>query len=430
MGTVVRALSAGLARSNQIEQRFFFLDTISEQDKSMLYDLGILASNSDSTEVLDEWVSWSDITLVHWWNHPLLANLLMNHSMPASRIAFWCHISGGPAPNTLTEWILEFPDRFIFTTPLSKLEPAVQRLRARNRRRMTTIWSTAGSERLQGYVDTPKLPEHVCYVGSLDFTKMHRGFLHAVESLVSDGFRFSVIGPPTLDFSRQLERMPMDRQPRVLGFVSDEEKFREVASASIFFYPLARHHYATCDQALQEAMALGAIPLVLNNPMESYMVRNGQTGIVARSVISLTQEAKILANQASRLKSLSHATQTYANSEYSMAKLLRAWTKVFFEMLESPKTKRSSMAEQQGSSLAPHEVFVRSLGDNGAVFLWDTQANSEEESVAAAAQISVLASRDNWSSATKSSPSHFHHFFPEDPWLIRWSNLTRPQTSW
>jgi hypothetical protein len=57
-----------------------------------------------------------------------------------------------------------------------------------------------------------------------------------------------------------------------------------LASADIFFYPLQRDHYGTAENALVEAMSLGLAPLVLDNPAEKAIVRDGQTGFVASSI--------------------------------------------------------------------------------------------------------------------------------------------------
>ena len=52
----------------------------------------------------------------------------------------------------------------------------------------------------------------------------------------------------------------------------------------IFFYPLQPDHYGTAENALVEAMSLGLMPVVLDNPAEMAIVRDGETGFVARSI--------------------------------------------------------------------------------------------------------------------------------------------------
>jgi hypothetical protein len=58
---------------------------------------------------------------------------------------------------------------------------------------------------------------------------------------------------------------------------------RALSSADIFFYPLQADHYGTSENALIEPMSLGLAPVVLDNPVEKAIVRDGVTGRVVRS---------------------------------------------------------------------------------------------------------------------------------------------------
>jgi hypothetical protein len=67
-----------------------------------------------------------------------------------------------------------------------------------------------------------------------------------------------------------------------MGQASDSSA--ALANADIFFYPLQRDHYGTAENALVEAMSLGLTPVVLNNPPEMAIVRDSETGFVAKSI--------------------------------------------------------------------------------------------------------------------------------------------------
>ena len=53
-------------------------------------------------------------------------------------------------------------------------------------------------------------------------------------------------------------------------------------------------HYGTAENALVEAMSLGLTPVVLNNPSEMAIVRDGETGFVARSIEECTSLLQML----------------------------------------------------------------------------------------------------------------------------------------
>jgi hypothetical protein len=57
-----------------------------------------------------------------------------------------------------------------------------------------------------------------------------------------------------------------------------------LSNAEIFFYPLQPGHYGTAENALVEAMSLGLVPVVLNNPAETAIVEDGLTGLVGETI--------------------------------------------------------------------------------------------------------------------------------------------------
>src|SRR5262249_43835347 len=71
---------------------------------------------------------------------------------------------------------------------------------------------------------------------------------------------------------------------RIQFFGQTADPVAALAGADIFFYPLQADHFGTAENALVEAMSLGLVPVVMNNPAEMAIVQDGGTGFVARSV--------------------------------------------------------------------------------------------------------------------------------------------------
>ena len=57
-----------------------------------------------------------------------------------------------------------------------------------------------------------------------------------------------------------------------------------LAEADIFLYPLRRNHYGSAENALVEAMSMGLVPVVLDNPAETKIVAHGKSGFVAHTI--------------------------------------------------------------------------------------------------------------------------------------------------
>jgi glycosyltransferase involved in cell wall biosynthesis len=432
VGTVVRGYLSHVQADGPDTHSVVALDTLNPESRAFLSTIGCAWTDEafDQPDLIDAQVAAADVVLVHWWNHPQLQMLLMGHSLPACRLLLWAHISGVPSPNNFTDFITSYPDRLVFTTPLSFHAPEIRALPAAQRDRITSIWSTAGVAPLKRRLQERRQagltghPREVGYTGNLDYTKLNSQFLHACSRLATDGAHFTVIGPLTQAFRRDFEASGLRSVMEVTGFVDEDTKFSRMANFRVFGYPLARHHYGTCDQTIQEAQALGVPPVVLNNPMESYMVRHGHTGLVACTLGEYYQYVQLLLTDDALHDQLSSNAAHFAQAEYAIEKMVAQWQNVFADAITNPKSVKTSLAALTSCSLTPADVFVASLGNHSGIFEAHRAASTDEEKNRVAAQISCLQALDNWSSPTKSTATHYLQFFPEDQWLSKWSALT------
>lgn len=131
----------------------------------------------------------------------------------------------------------------------------------------------------------------IAYLGTVDFVKMHPGFFDAIDRLDGD-IRVSVWG--NVNPSVLLRARAMRHPERIVFCGHTDEPEVALARADIFFYPLRPDHYGTAENALVEAMSLGLVPVVLNNPVEMAIVWHNETGLVARSIEECTALLKRL----------------------------------------------------------------------------------------------------------------------------------------
>jgi glycosyltransferase involved in cell wall biosynthesis len=429
VGTVLRSYLSYVLANSLGEHMLFSLESINEESKIHLKNIGckFVENAFSKNEELKDAISASDVVLVHWWNHPLLQHFLMNVSIPDSRLVFWSHISGSTAPNNFSQYALGYPDRFIFTTPLSYFVNEIKIAGIPLQQRLGCIWSTAGVERLTVYHTETKISDlkEISYVGNLDYTKVHKDFLKLCSDLIKRGKHVNVIGPTTKDFLGDLEELPTSTRPNVYGYVDEVTKFELLSKSRIFGYPLARHNYATCDQALQEAMFFGVVPVVLNNPMESYMVKHGTTGLVARSPREYLEFVEELAENNTEYERLRDNSRRFANEAYSIQRMARSWDSEFHQMLSRAKKKRKCLREVKGREIKASEVFIESLASSSSLFQYHFDAATIEDRSIAESQIRCLSALPQWSSTTKSTPSHYAGLFKDDAHLSEWARLTR-----
>jgi len=281
VGKAHAALSRVLPKE-AVDQTFFLLEAPRDRRYADIIEAGgarviVGQGLADLAELARE----ADIVQFEFWNHPRVFECLACAEFPAIRSVFWSHISGLSRP-LIPPGLMEEAGRFAFTTEASLSIPSVAVLRAREYKKFAVInsgfgFASAAPRSARGG------KAGIAYLGTVDFMKMHPGFFDAIDA-IGDDIRVSVWGAldPAGPVAARAQTMRHPERVRFMGETPDPAA--ALAGADIFFYPLQPDHYGTAENALVEAMSLGLTPLVLNNPPEMAIVRDGDTGFVAGSI--------------------------------------------------------------------------------------------------------------------------------------------------
>jgi len=217
-----------------------------------------------------------DVVQFEFWNHPRLFECLARTDFAAIRSVFWAHVSGLFTPVVPPGLVAE-AGRFVFSTEASLTIPWLAEI---PHDRIAVIRS--------GFGFPPRLPERAvdglpeaAYLGTVDFVKMNPGFFEVVDALDMDAL-VRVWGECSTPVVARALAMNNPQRIRFCGQTATPAA--ALANAEIFFYPLQPGHYGTAENALVEAMSLGLVPVVLNNPAEAAIVQDGQTGLVGETI--------------------------------------------------------------------------------------------------------------------------------------------------
>ncbi len=384
----------------------------------------LLDNRAEKKRELLDIIADSDVVLIHWWNHPLLYNFLVREQLPASRVIMWSHNSGFHPPGVYTDKVLAYPELFVFTTPLSHKTKEVQNLSEKRKKSLRVIWSTGGVEHVISVKPKPHAGFNVGYIGTVDYCKMHPDFLNICNQVDIPDVKFIVCGgPKEKELKQEVEHLGIGGKFNITGPVENIKEY--LSLFDVFGYPLNSSHYGTCDQTLQESMAAGVVPVVLANPMESYMVKDGITGIVAKDKDEYIRALKDLYHNRELRNSLSKNTKEYALHTFSLEKMVNEWDKIFEEVLDFPKTSKKWNTSKKSSDISPTDVFLESLGNYGEDFVLYCHAESDEEKRKAIEKIKKLAESANWQAITKGTVHHYYSFFDNDRYLSEWSKIMR-----
>jgi len=333
---------------------------------------------SEKKGEVHDMIADSDIVLIHCWNHPLLYDFLVREQLPPCRLIMWGHNSGFNPPAIYTDKILSYPDLFVFTTPLSHKIKEVRNLSEERKKSLRVVWSTGGVEHVKSVKPMPHTGFNVGYIGTVDYCKMHPDFLNICSQINIPDVKFIVCGGPTQkELKQEVERLGIGGKFNITGSVKNIKEY--LSLFDVFGYPLNPDHYGTCDQTLQESMAAGVVPVVLANHMESYMVKDEVTGIVAKDKDEYIKAIYNLYHNSDLRNDLSRNAKEYAINTFSLEKLAHEWEKIFDEVLGFPKTIKKWGNSKSDSEISHTDVFLESLGDYGEDFVFYYNAQSDEE---------------------------------------------------
>ena len=343
-------------------------------------------------EIINEYIKENDILIIHFWNHPLLYEFLVNNPFPPCRMCIWSHVSGLYPPYTLTDKLIEISDIFVLSSPISY--PKIDK---RHHNKTNVIWTTGGVEQYTGIKISSSEKFTIGYIGTLDFSKLHPHFVDICEKIINriPNVNFVVCGNGSdrAIIESDISNRGLSDYFDFKGFVTNISEI--IPTLDMFGYPLNHTHFGTCEQVFGETMAFGVIPIVMDNPSEMYIV--GEFGIVANSIDDYVDKVvSYYHNPVDNSSYLKHR----AEELYSIDKMINSWNDIFINQINTERTiKKWNIADNTGIS-----VFSESIGYSKEEFLQIPNENLRE----------LFGSNLQWKSPSKGSVYQYNSAFPND----------------
>lgn len=405
VGRVLTSYLSAVADSD-VEFSLYCLDYLNDGAAAAMARAGIKCRDRLGFEYkrLAAVVAEADITVVHWWNHPLIYAWIFNGIWPPGRLLFWAHVSGQVAPQIFTEALVRFPDVFALTTPHALSSPAIKALTEEERQAHIRLLFNCGG---LDYVGPPRRLPHdtfrIGYVGTVDYQKMHPDFLEM--SLAADLGRavFTVIGGPQQEMIRQrAEALGAAERFEFLGPV--ENVAEHLAAMDIFGYPLNPDHYGTMELALLEAQAMGVPPVALAGGAVEFLVGHEISGLLAKDTADYSRCLERLRwDEPSRLR-LAGAAPAFIREKFSQEKTVEQFNSLYDELMRRPRRGRAMPPPSGSGSWDAAGIFLHSQGEKAAAYLQADDSALRGLSLAAFSE-------------TRGSVFQYHRFFPENAWL-------------
>lgn len=349
----------------------------------------------------------ADVVLFHFWNHPLCAAVLARPDWPPSRLAVWCHISGLGAA-VLPRGLGGLVDRLVFTAAASLQAPVAE---GAPRGRLAVVSSGV----VEGLPPPPVRRAEagalrVGYVGTLGPEKLHPDFVRAAAGVRLPGFHVTMLGDDAGAGPLAAQAASAGR-PDLLRFVGHQEDvFAWLSGFDALLYLLNPAHFGTAEIALLEAMAMGVAPVVMDNPTERAIVRDGETGVIVADADAAARAVERLAADPAWRARLSASAAAETRAACGPERLRREMSAVLAELMSRPKRARGDATEVLGA--APADWFRAFRGD----------AARFRDDGAVAPDVGGPEAVSAWSGASKGGVAQFARCFPGDPRLARWAD--------
>ncbi len=423
VGRVLLGYLANVKNDPNFVHKVVCLDYANEKALTVAKEINltIIDKMSNKREELLSLISSTDIVFIHMWNHPLLYDFLVREELPANRLIMWCHNNGFHAPFVFTEKALIYPDIFVFTTPASYETKEVQNLNYDEKQSLRAIISTGGVEHINIRKKNHK-GFNIGYIGTVDYAKIHPDFLKICDKIEIPDVKFILCGgPKEEELKKEANYLGIESKFDFKGHVSDIQKY--LSLFDVFGYPLAEYHYGTGEQVLQESMAAGVVPVVLSNHIERYIVKDRETGIVAKNTDDYVKAIEELYHNHDLREELSKNAKNYAMKEFSINKMAREWGQIYNEVLSFPKSTKKWKINLESSDITPKDIVLEALGSHGENFLLYCNAKTDDEKRKSSEAIRLMGKTANWQAKTRSTIHHYNYFFPDDPYISEWSKL-------
>lgn len=348
-------------------------------------------------------IASSDIIQLEWWNHPTTISFLCKNQLPDMRLLVWCHISGLHT-SIIPDKLITSSHRFIFTSPCSYKADAVMALMPEYADRFGSVHSCGGFDGFPEPYTKADRGVSAGYIGSLNFAKLHPLYVDFLKAVPDPEFKVRMVGD-TINkdiLEQQSNEVGRNGMLDFCGYTQDVVS--ELSKLNTLVYLLNPTHYGTTENALLEAMAMGIVPIVLDNPAENNIVEHMKNGMIVRNPTEFAEAIQWLSNNPDERQNMGKRAASSVRDRFHISRMVDGFDSLYKRIIKLDK-RCITFKEIFGND--PADWFL-CCQEYPAVFTEGMQIKD---------QLAVY----GYFEKTKGSVFHFQHNFPDDQRLRKWA---------
>lgn len=293
---------------------------------------------------LENLIKESDITVINWWGHPLMIQLVSGLADIYCRLVLYCHVNGCVYPYLPFSFLNEF-DAILFTSPFSYENPLWTSHEKKIIRDKSTVVYGMGDfepEQLSPRDSYKKKnPFEVGYIGTINYAKLNPDFVQYCEAAADqiENIKFVLAGDMADDVRRDIEKSRISDKFEYVGYVDHVEEFYK--RIDVLGYLLNGYNFATTENVLLEAMAYATPIVALNQGVERYIIKDGHNGYLANSPKEYADVIFFLYSSEKWRRSLGETARRSCIDKYSNTENRAVYEDVLCNCMKIPKKAHS-----------------------------------------------------------------------------------------
>lgn len=328
----------------------------------------ILSNNGNvyiqpTIEKLKDLINKSDIIQLEYWSQPLrpevikFLKLLTKLQIPI-RLVTWFHQNGffDPLPEITKQLILN--STFLFTSECSFENRNIVNLINNNeyvKDRIGTVYSSGGFDDLpypqdiQDNVNNPTEPTSIGYFGTINIEKekMFSNFVDYISSIDIPNLKVKMIGDCNQNTKNVLlGQCQKHNKPDIMEFTgyipNRKDLIKMLKTINVNIHLLNPNHYGTAENTLLETMAMGAVPVTLNNLPEKHLIqdyKNHKIGFITHSKEEFADIIKWLYENPDKRYKMGIKASKYVREKFSLERTISSLDKWYEKTMEREKEK-------------------------------------------------------------------------------------------